>query len=205
MEKELYFFAFMDAVYWTVSFGEPEVENIEAWFDGYVNHHGHYATQIAIWRILYENGVAGNPKSQSAAMGEDTLVRQLVDFANGVGPYAGVKVPPRTTTFSDMEKYRDNLFESGKVLLRADNTPVGKNGVIEFELQDDGTYKSEPLHFDAESTYEMPYHISFTNGGTMSADLVQHGDGSTFYIVATSVANDDTGRISVALDAHWPS
>lgn len=205
VEKELYFFAFMDAVCMTVRFGEPEVENIEVWFDGYVNHHGHYATQVAIWRILYENQVPGNPNSQSVAMGEDTLVRQLVDFANGVGTYAGVKVPPRTTTFSDMERYRDNLFENGKVLLREDNTPVGKDGVIAFTLQDDGTFKSEPLHFDPETAYEMPYHINFTSGGTMGADLVQHGDGSTFCIVAEDVADDATGKISVALDAHWPS
>lgn len=205
LSRELEFFAFTDAIYWTVGQGMPELFNIELWFDGYFNHHGHYATQVAIWRILYENGVPGNSKDQAQDMNGDTLVKQLVDFANGKGPYASVKVPPRTTTYTQMQSYRDNFFENGAVLLRADNTAVGKNGIIAFTLQADGTYVSEPLHFDTATTYEMPYHFSMSNGGSLKDEVVQHGEGDTFTLVADTLTEDTTATITVALDARWPS
>ncbi|MCQ2454051.1 MAG: thioester domain-containing protein [Clostridia bacterium] len=93
-------YALLDALYNMVNYDMPEVENIEDWFDGHINQHGHYATQVAIWRILHENNVPGNGKSEEEAMHSDSLVKKLVDFANGVGEYANVTVPPRSTTFT---------------------------------------------------------------------------------------------------------
>lgn len=205
VENEHLFFLFMDAVCNAVDWGMPDAEFISVWYDSSYTQHPHHATQVAIWRVLYESGVDGNHKSQALGMIPGSIVAQLVDFANGKGPYAHVKVPPRTATADTMRDYRDRLFESGKVLLRADGSPVGANGTVYFYEQADGTFKSEKLHFDRSKAYAVPYHFSFVSGGSMEEELVEFELGEEFTITATSLSDQAVGKISVSVDMKWPS
>lgn len=159
----------------------------------------HDATQLAIWRILYENGVPNNGKDQADAMMTNQLVRDLVDFANGVGPYADAYIPPRGTTINDMQSYVP-VFESGATLLKADGTPVGE-GPILFRQQPNGSFLSEPLHF-SDNTYALPYTISLVGNDGVISTVTNHGSGE---IILFSDYEPDYAEISVETANMFPS
>lgn len=159
----------------------------------------HDATQIAIWRILYENNVPNNPKDMSQYSADYTLARALVDFANGVGPYADAKIPDRGTTLEDMEKVKES-FEDGAYLLRADNSPVG-DGKIVFTRNAEGAYVSEPLHF-SDQAFTVPYEITLKDGSTVIASATKNGTDAFVLKTDKEPAN---GVITVAATDTFPS
>lgn len=159
----------------------------------------HDATQIAIWRILYENNVPNNPKDMSQYSADYTLARALVDFANGVGPYADAKIPDRGTTLDDMEKVKET-FENGAYLLRADNSPVG-DGKIVFTRNAEGIYVSEPLHF-SDQAFTVPYDITLKDGSTVIASTTNNG--SEPFVLKTD-KEPTNGQITVAATDMFPS
>ena len=122
--------------------------------DVYSRGTAHDATQIAIWRILYENNIPNNSKSMDAVLENNQLVKDLVDFANGKGEHSEAYIPARGSTLEDLGKYMA-AFKNGTSLLRSDGTPVG-DGKIVFHQMHSGSYLSEPLHFSDEM-YSMPY------------------------------------------------
>ena len=160
----------------------------------------HDATQIAIWRILYENGVPNNGKPMTDELNRYPLAQQLVDFANGVGEYANADIPPRGTTISAMEAYKAT-FETGSMLLRADGSPVGAGGIIVFSENENGEYVSEPLHF-ADGTYALPYTITLSDGTAMLTNVINHGSGE---FVLYSPSRSVSAQVNVETENHYPS
>lgn len=159
----------------------------------------HDATQIAIWRILYESQVPCNSKDMVLEMSRNPIAKQLVDFANGVGEYADIKIPPRDNTFEKMEEYKVK-FETGSKILREDGTSVGANGTIVFTKKD-GKYISEPLHF-ADDAYELPYIFDLIDGTGPDKSITNYGAGK-FRLV--SETKPSSGVVTVKADDKLPS
>ena len=138
----------------------------------------HDATQIAIWRILYENGVPNNAESFDNVLTTNKLVKELVDFANNEGEYAGARIPDRGSTLEDLEDC-EIAFRTGNALLRSDGTPV-EDGAITFKQRRNGAYVSEPLRF--YDAHALPYTISLVRGDDISFPVrpIMVPDGSHF-------------------------
>ena len=160
----------------------------------------HDATQIAIWRILHENGVPNNSKTMESELASYPLARQLVDFANRVGEYADAYIPPRGTKISEMQDYKA-AFETGSKLLRADGTPLGTDGIIVFTENENGEYVSEPLHF-ADGTYALPYTIALNDGTSMFTSVINHGTGEFVLYSPSRLVN---AEVTVDTNNLYPS
>lgn len=161
----------------------------------------HDATQIAIWRILYENHVPNNNKTMEDELALHKLARELVDFANGVGEYKNVKIPPRDITIDKIAEYQ-TAFNSGSKLLRADNTPIGAGGNVTFTKNENGEYISEALHFDNNTTYEFKHSIVLKDGENKLAEVVNYGTGE-FRLITKQ--KPSSGVVLATADDKFPS
>lgn len=172
------------------------------------NGYFHDATQYAIWRILYENKVPNNGKSFDSVLSTNPLVKQLVDFANGVGPYANVTIPPRDITIEKINEYKTE-FLKGDMLLREDNTPVGTDGTIVFTQTKANEYVSEPLHLDSKHTYTFKHTISLIKDGMQEgASVINYGNGKFSLVYNGDLPPVDDQKkfsVNVSVDDEFPS
>ena len=160
----------------------------------------HDATQNAIWRILYENGVPNNSKSLDEILKNNQLVKDLVDFANGKGEHADAYICERGSTLADLEKCKTS-FESGASLLRSDGTSVG-DGKITFHQKHDGSYVSESLRFFDEM-HTIPYTIELVaSDGNVISSQTNYGSGWISFSVQEA---PESAKIILKTDHAIPS